>query len=178
MSSLARRYAGALFEVADQKGVVDQVASDLAEIDAALGDPRVQAVVRRPDLSSHTVAELIGKLSEGRNELVVNLLKALKSRRRHPVLLDLRASYDELVRRSRGEILGTAESARPIDDAQKEALEELADRLSGRKVILRFEHDPELIGGVRLRLGNTLYDGSVAAALEELQQKLLRAPLV
>ena len=57
MTSLARRYAGALFEVAEQKGVVEKVAADLAAIDDALADPQVQAVVRRPDLSAQTIAK-------------------------------------------------------------------------------------------------------------------------
>lgn len=177
MSPLARRYARALFEVAQEKGVVDAIAADIASIDGALADEGLRALVAREDLSGRAVAQLLGKLGEGRHALVGNLLTALESRRRHPVLLELRAAFDHFVREARGELVGVAESARPLDGESEQALAQLAGRLSGRKVDLRFEHEPELIGGVRLRLGNTLYDGSIATRLEELHQRLLDAPL-
>lgn len=177
MTSLARRYARALFEVAQERDAVDPVAADLAAIDTVLQDPELRGIVAREDLSARAISGLTSRLAEGRHELVQNLLHTLESRRRHTVLLGLRESYDALVRAARGEITGTAEVAREVGDEQRRALEELAGRLSGKRVHLRFQQAPELIGGVRLRLGNTLYDGSVATRLEELQKKLLEAPL-
>jgi len=177
MSQLARRYARALFEVAQDKGAIDAVASDLAAIDGVLADPTVRGAVARSDLPGRAVNVLLGRLAEGRSPLTQNLLRAMGSRRRHPALLELRAAFDLLARESRGELAGIAETARPLGDEQRRALMDLAGRLSGRTVELQFQDNPELIGGVRLRLGNTLYDGSVASALEELHKKLLSAPL-
>ena len=177
MTVLARRYARALFEVAESKGAVDAVAADLAAIDGALADAELRAFVSRTDLSGRAVSALVGRLGEGRHELLRNLLTAIEHRRRHAVLLDLRVAFDDLVRASRGEVIGMAESARPLGDEQRDALRDLASRLSGRQVQLEFQEDTQLIGGVRLRLGNTLYDGSVATQLAELRHKMLDAPL-
>ena len=74
--------------------------------------------------------------------------------------------------RDRGEVEGVAESAHPLGDDELKALTELASRLSGKQVVLTAAHKPELIGGVRLVVGNVLYDGSLRAALDQLQDKL------
>jgi F-type H+-transporting ATPase subunit delta len=173
MSVLARRYARALFEVAEARAAVDAVAADLASIDAVFADPELRTHVLRSDLSARAVGSLLARLGEGRHELVRNLLRALGQRRRHHVLPDLAAAFEAIARDARGEIAGVAESAGPLGDAERDALRALAGRLSGRSVHLEFHEDPELIGGVRLRLGNTLYDGSVAATLAGLRQRLL-----
>lgn len=175
MTVLAHRYARALFEVAEVREAVDAVAADLKAIDGALADPELRAFVSRSDLSGRAVDALAGRLGDGRHDLVRNLLSALARRRRHGVLLDLCEAFDTLARAARGEVAGVAESARALGDEQRDALRDLAGRLAGRTVHLDFQEDPELIGGVRLRLGNTLYDGSVATQLESLEHRLLGA---
>ena len=101
-----------------------------------------------------------------------NLVGVLQHRRRLEVLPDLPTAFRDLLMQDRGEVEGTAESAHPLDDAELEALTNLASRLSGKKVVLTAAHKPELIGGVRLVVGNVLYDGSLRAALEQLEGKL------
>ena len=178
MTAIARRYARALFEVAVAKSALDAVADDVRAVtDEITGDGDLADWLARGDLSAGAIAKLLDGLAQGRHPLVQNLLRTLRERRRHPVLLELRQEFDRLVRESKGEILGIAESARPLGAEQRQELSDLASRLSGKQVRLEFHENPELIGGVRLRLGNTLYDGSVATVLEELQQRLLSAPL-
>ncbi|MGA0868373.1 MAG: F0F1 ATP synthase subunit delta, partial [Planctomycetota bacterium] len=83
--------------------------------------------------------------------------------------------FDELVRQARGEVRGRVETAGPIDEAQRGSIQELASKLAGRSVALEFSDNPALLGGVRLQLGNTLYDGSVATRLGALRQRLLNS---
>jgi F-type H+-transporting ATPase subunit delta len=99
----------------------------------------------------------------------------LQQRRRLDVLFDLGPAYRAMVMNARGEVDGVAESAHALDAQELAALAELASRLSGKKVKLTTAHRPELLGGVRLRVGNVLYDGSLRATLDQLEQKLQQA---
>ncbi len=78
---------------------------------------------------------------------------------------------------ARGEILGVLESAKSVDELAVREMEGRATRLAGKKVTLEVKVDEELIGGVRIRIGNTLYDGSVATAIEDLHRRLMDAPI-
>lgn len=177
MSSLARRWAMALFEVAHARGALETVAQDLAGIDAVVADPGIRAVVARPELPPSVRKTIVARLGEGRHEFVRNLLEALGARRRLAVLLDLRAAFDALVLESKNEVIAVVESAHAIADPMRGQLVAMAHRLSGRVAHLQFKLKPELVGGIRLRVGNTLWDGSVAAALDELRLRLLEVPL-
>ena len=75
------------------------------------------------------------------------------------------------------EVDGILETPRPLSDAEVASLATLASSLSGLKVTLAVKDNPDLIGGVRLRVGNTLYDGSVQAALQQLEKQLLAVPI-
>ena len=172
MTLLAKRYASALFTLAKDKGAVDAVAADLASLHGELHAPGALALIGSPDVAADERAKILGKLTEGRHELIANLVGVLQHRRRLEVLADLPAAFRELWMLDRGEVEGVAESAHPLGDDELEALSDLAGRLSGKKVVLTAAHKPELIGGVRLVVGNVLYDGSLRAALEQLQTKL------
>lgn len=172
MTLLAKRYASALFSLAKEKGALEALASDLAIVHAELATPAARAMLTSPDVSAAERQQVLAKLSAGRHQLLVNLFGVLQHRRRLEVLLDLPAAFRELLMVERGEIEGTAESAHPLSADELQSLTGLASRLSGLKVQLTAGHRPDLIGGVRLRIGNVLYDGSLRAALTQLEQKL------
>jgi F-type H+-transporting ATPase subunit delta len=172
MTLLAKRYASALFTLAKDKGAVDAVASDLAALHGELHAPGASALLTSPDVAADERSKVLAKLTEGRHELLVNLVGVLQHRRRLEVLADLPVAFRELLMQDRGEVEGVAQSAHPLGDDELKALTELASRLSGKKVVLTAAHKPELIGGVRLVVGNVLYDGSLRAALDQLQNKL------
>ncbi|MCC6785698.1 MAG: ATP synthase F1 subunit delta [Planctomycetes bacterium] len=177
MSTLSRRWARALFEVAASQSAVDAVAADLAGIDGVLADPELREFIARPELQATARQVIQQRLGEGRHALVRNLLGVLAERRRLGLLLELRLAFDELVLSSRGEVRGLVETAHALGEAERERLAATAAKLSGRVVHLAVQVKPELIGGIRLRVGNTLWDGSVAQALDELRERLLEAPL-
>lgn len=172
MTLLAKRYASALFTLAKDKGALDAIASDLAALHGELHAPHAAELLTSPDVSAEERKQILAKLSEGRHELVKNLFGVLEHRRRLEVLTDLPAAFRALFLQERGEVEGTAESAHPLSDEELAALTALAGRLSGKKVVLKSAHKPELLGGVRLIVGNVLYDGSLRAALEQLEQQL------
>lgn len=172
MTLLAKRYATALFALAKDKGAADAVASDMAALHGELHSPGADALLSSPDVGVDERTKILAKLTEGRHELVVNLVGVLQRRRRLEVLADMPTAFRDLYMEDRGEVEGTAESAHPLGDEELKALTDLANRLSGKKVVLTASHRPDLIGGVRLIVGNVLYDGSLRAALTQLQDKL------
>ena len=177
MTLLARRYANALFLAAREKGAVAAVGKDLEVLHAVLAAPAARAVLLSPDLKATERERLLEKLAAGRNPLVKGLLQTALHRRRLEMLPALQPAFRELELKERGEVEGVAETARPLDPADVQQVTALAQKLAGKKVLLRVEVHPELIGGLRLKLGNELYDGSVSTALAQLEQKLLQAAL-
>ena len=166
-----------MFQLAEKHGVVEQVAADLAKLDETLESAGMRALVVSPETTASRRRQLLMKIVEGGHQLTQNLIEVVLERRRQAVLPELRGAYDELARASRGEVLGVVETAQPMDTVLHKVVEETASRLTGKRVSLSVKENPSLIGGVRIYVGNTLYDGSVATTLEQLERQLRDAPL-
>lgn len=177
MTLLAKRYATALHRLANEAGALDAVARDVRAIAAELASPVARALLTSPDVGIAERTRVLDKLSAGRHPLVVNLVGVLHHRRRLEVLFDLQPAMHALLLEQRGEVEGVVETPRPLGDKELQALAALASRLSGKKVTLTMVLRPEVLGGVRLRVGNVLYDGSMQASLEQLQSRLLQASI-
>lgn len=174
MSLLARRYATALHLAAKEQGAADQVLDDLTAVHAALAAPLL-SMLQSPDLTADERQRVLATLGRGRHQLVQNLLQLLQHRHRLEVLPALQPAYRELVMQERGQQDGVVETPLPLDQDELMHLQQLASRLSGKQVSLTTKLRPELIGGVRLLVGNVLFDGSVKSALDQLEQQLLQA---
>jgi F-type H+-transporting ATPase subunit delta len=120
---------------------------------------------------------VLANLTAGRHPMLANFIGVLQQRRRLEVLFEIYPAFRAIVMAQRGEVEGTAESPHPLDEAQMSSLTALAGRLSGKQVQLHAAIRPELLGGVRLRVGNVLYDGSLRAALDQLASKLSQAAI-
>lgn len=177
MTLLGKRYATALHLLAAKQGAVETVDADLRVLHGALAPAAARALLTSPDVRAVEREQVLGKLGQGRHPLVQKLLGVLQHRRRLEVLFDLYPAFHALVLADRGEVEGVAETPHALGEAELAALQALAGRLSGKKVSLAVAIRPELLGGVRLRVGNVLYDGSMAAQLSQLEQKLLQAAI-
>jgi F-type H+-transporting ATPase subunit delta len=177
MTLLAKRYAEALYAPAKGRGAIDAVGGELASLHQALQAPGARALLTSPDVTPAERSRLFGRLAQSSHPLVANLIGVLQHRRRIDALFDLHPAFRALAMADRGEVEGTAESAHPLDAAELQALGALAGRLSGKKVQLTTALRPELLGGVRLRIGNVLHDGSLLAALDQLERKLSQATI-
>lgn len=177
MTLLAKRYAQALHALATEQGAAAAVAKDLAALHEVVSDATVRALLTSPDVPAPERARILEKLTAGRHSLVTNTIGVLQQRRRLEVLFDLFPAFRALEMAAHGEVDGVVESAMALDPADVEALTALAGRLSGKKVHTTVAVRPDLLGGVRLRIGNVLYDGSLRAALVQLEQKLQQVPV-
>lgn len=177
MTLLAKRYASALLMAARSAAAEDAVAADLAAVHAAVQAEGVRQMLASPDFTELERARVLGKLTSGRHKLVDNLVKVLQHRHRIDVLFDIQPAFRALLMAQRGEQEGIVETARPLAAEDESRLREVAGKIAGRKVALTVQVRPELVGGVRLRIGNVLYDGSLQSALTQLEKKLLQATI-
>jgi len=177
VSLLAKRYAHALFGAASKVDAVDAVSADLASLQTVLADPTVRAIALDPDSRKQVRSAALRHLVVDAHSLTSNLVEVLLERRREQLLPELHQAFRLLALAMRGEAEGVLETAKEIGEAELARIEETVSRVHGKKVALTVKQNPDLIGGVRIYIGTTLYDGSVATALEELERRLMEAPL-
>jgi F-type H+-transporting ATPase subunit delta len=172
VTSLAERYAGALFDLADQRRALDEIASDLRELRAmmqASGD--FVRLIRSPVLSREEQAKGIAAIAEraGVSVLTRNFLGVVAHNRRlFAVPAMIEAFLAELAKR-RGEVTAQVTAAQALSQAQLEALNQQLRRGLGSRVSLDVTVDPTLIGGIVVRLGSRMIDASIKNKLQRLQ---------
>lgn len=172
-STIARPYAEAVFRLADAAGKLAEWSATLGALAQVARNERVRAALSDPNLPPAKVAGLFisilaGKLS-GEAE---NLVRVLAENRRLDVLDEVRAQFDALRNEREGVIEAEIQSAFPLENAQLADLVARLEKKTGRKVKARVRLDRELIGGVRVVMGDKVIDASVRAQLGALQSAL------
>jgi F-type H+-transporting ATPase subunit delta len=172
VSGLAERYAAALFDLADERRILDDVASDLRQLRAMLqASPDLLRLIRSPILSRDEQSKGIGALAERADfaPLVRDFLAVVaRNRRLFAVPAMIEAFLAQLAAR-RGEITAEVSAAQPLSDAQLAALNEQLRRSVGSRVSVDIHVDPALIGGMVVKLGSRMVDGSIKSKLQRLQ---------
>jgi F-type H+-transporting ATPase subunit delta len=173
--SIARRYAQALFSTAMKAGTVERVETDLEMIDALLRtSPRLLRILRAPTIGAAEKKELARRLFESQiSNLTLRFLSLLIDKRREGVLPEINREFRSLSYGARGILPVTATVATHLTAEERARLIEALVRRTGKTIELSEEVDPELIGGMVLRLGDTIIDGSVAGQLRRLRQQLV-----
>jgi F-type H+-transporting ATPase subunit delta len=172
VSGLAERYASALFDLADERRILDEVAANLRELRAMLqasGD--FLRLIRSPVLSRDQQAKAIGMVAEraGLSPLVRDFLAVVaRNRRLFAVPAMIEAFLAKLAAR-RGEVTAEVFAAQPLSEAQLAALNEQLRRSIGSRVSVDVRVDPGLIGGLVVKLGSRMVDGSIKSKLQRLQ---------
>jgi F-type H+-transporting ATPase subunit delta len=172
VSGLAERYAAALFDLADERRMLDEVATNLRDLRAMLqasGD--FLRLIRSPGLSRGQQAKAIGMLAErsGLSPLVRDFLAVVARNRRLfavPVMIE---SFLAKLAARRGEVTAEVLAAQSLSEAQLAALNEQLRRSIGSRVTVDVRIDPGLIGGLVVKLGSRMVDGSIKSKLQRLQ---------
>lgn len=172
VSGLAARYAAALFELADERLDLDAVADNLRELRAMLRDsPELSRLIRSPVLSREAQGQAIAALAEraGLARLTADFLAVVaRNRRLFAVPAMIEAFLAKLAER-RGEVTAEVTTAAPLSEAQHAALIEQLRRAVGRRVTVDTRVDPALLGGMVVRVGSRMIDGSLRSKLQRLQ---------
>jgi F-type H+-transporting ATPase subunit delta len=172
LSELAQRYAAALFELADERKELDQVANDLVTIRAAIQEsPDLQRLLSSPLLDraqqGRALAALLERLGVG--VTVRNFVAVAARNRRLFALKPMADAFLADLARRRGEVRAEVVSARPLSDAQHQRLLEMLRRATGGKVAVDAAVDESLIGGLVVRVGSRQIDTSLKTKLSRLQ---------
>ncbi|MGH2402793.1 MAG: ATP synthase F1 subunit delta [Candidatus Limnocylindria bacterium] len=168
----ARRYADAAFEIGRADGTLETWERDLAALREALGDEQLRRLVEHPAIPFAEKEKVLTRVVSGVSRQPLNLA-LLMIRRGRPGAIDAMVDrFGELVRRERGISLAEVRTARPLEDAQRTAVEDRLRALTGDRIEINEVVDESLIGGLSVRIGDRLYDASVRSRLERLRARL------
>lgn len=172
----ARRYAKALFELAAEAAQVDKVRGDLSDLAKTFEtNDELRALVENPGFTPEAKKKAITAIAQrmGVAPLLLSTLKLLVDRRRINALGDLAEAFAALAERKSGRVRAEIITASPLPDAYYTQLEATLSEVTGRKVSILKRTDPSIIGGVVTRIGDTVFDGSIANRLKDIKATLL-----
>jgi F-type H+-transporting ATPase subunit delta len=176
MEEIASVYARSLFEVAKEQDKLDLVRDQLGAFADALDETReLQMFFFSPYFSTAEKQDGLDKAVSDADPIVVNFLKLLIENHRMPVIFRVRREFDRLWRQENKLLPVTVTSAVELD---KGTVKQIGDRIAeqtGRKVDLAATVEPEILGGLVVRVGNSILDASIRNRLEQLRKQVARA---
>ena len=171
-----KRYAQALFGLGQEQERVEAWLDQLRQAQLALSDSVISAYVRSPRVRLEQKMELVQQLLSGLDKLVVNAIGLLISRRALAILPAIVREYSALLDDQQGRLQATATSAVALSDEQRTRLGTLLHQVLDKEVVLEVREDPELIGGIVVKVGDQVIDGSVRTRLQQLRRQLVEQP--
>jgi F-type H+-transporting ATPase subunit delta len=176
MEEIAAVYARSLFEVAQEQGKLDEVREQLGQFaDAMQDDHDLQVFFFSPYFSTQEKDDGLDRAVSGADPTVVNFLKLLIENHRMPVIFRVRRGYDELWEEENKLLPVQVTSAVALDET---TVKQIGDRIAsqtGRRVDLSATVEPDILGGIVVRVGNQVLDASVRNRLEQLRKQVARA---
>jgi len=170
-ASLQGRYASALFDLASEQGAVTAVESDLDKLgDAIAATPDLAGLIRNPQIGRDAAAKAMDAVAQvlGLSDLTKKFLGVLAGNRRLSALPQVVGAFAAIAAAQRGEVSAEVSSAHPLTDAQLKALTEKLKAREGREVKLKAKVDPEILGGLVVRIGSKQIDSSIRTRLNTL----------
>jgi ATP synthase F1 delta subunit len=175
VEEIAQVYARSLFEVARDQGKIDDVREQLSELADALDEDRsLSTFFFSPYFSTEEKKDGLHKAIDGADPIFMNFLELLLEKHRMPVIYRIRRDYDELWREENKLLPVQVTSAIELDD---QVVKNLTDRIAeqtDRKIELTTTVEPDILGGIVLRVGNSILDASIRNRLEQLRRQVAR----
>ncbi len=176
MEEIARVYSEALFEVAKDKGSLDEIHEQLGELADQVAENRdLQVFFFSPYFSSQEKRDGISKAVTGGNAELVNFLEVLAEKHRMPALFRIRRRFDELWAKENERLAVTLTSAIELDPSVVESVGAEIERKTGKTIELTSQVDESIIGGLVLQVGNRVLDTSIRSRLEKLRKEVAQA---
>jgi F-type H+-transporting ATPase subunit delta len=176
LKALAERYAGALVDVALENKQADQVKKELAafadmvresdDLHAFLANPSITRAIKHA-----AIEQLVARM--GASRTLRNYLFVIVDQRRAGMLIEIEQAFSALLDARQGITQATVTSAMELTSAERAEIDAALAKLTGRKVQAQCTTDPSLIGGAVVRIGSTIYDGSVRAQLDRMRAKMI-----
>lgn len=174
-STLAKRYAQAVFELAQEKQILAEVGADLAELAKVIKEtPELLALLAAPKLSVDRKKQLLAEIFANAQPVVVNTLQILIDKKRVNEAGSLAAEFAKLAAAAQGTAEATVYSTRELTVEERESISSaFAKRVGKQSLTITNEIDPSLLGGVRIQIGNHIYDSSLVSKLDRLKRELI-----
>ncbi|MBW3607035.1 MAG: ATP synthase F1 subunit delta [Actinobacteria bacterium] len=175
MEEIGEVYGRSLFAVAQEQDKLDEIREQLGQFADALQDNRDLAVFFfSPYFSTSEKKEGLEKTLEGADETLVNFLELLIEKHRMPAVFRIRSYYDGLWEQENKILPVQISTATELDGA---TVKQIGDRISkdtGQKIELTADVDPDILGGIVLRVGNSILDASIRNRLDNLRKHVAR----
>ena len=176
MEEIAEVYARALFEVAKDRDVLDTVRDQLDEFADAVNDNRDMAVFFfSPYFSTEEKKAALARAVTDAEPIFMNFLEALVERHRMPAIFRTRTRFGQLWDEEHKLLPVDVTSAVDLDERTVKAIGDRVRQQTGRTVELSSHVDPDILGGIVLRVGNFILDASIANRLEQLRKQVAQA---
>jgi len=176
MEEIAQVYARSLFQVARDQDKLDGLREQLGQVADALEEHReLQTFFFSPYFSTEEKQEALARVIEGGDPVLMNFLKLLIENRRMPVIFRIRHQYERLWEEENRTLPVEITSAVELDEQTTESLGRTIGERAGRRVTLSARVDPDIIGGIVLRVGNSILDASIRNRLEQLRRHVAQA---
>ena len=173
--TVARPYAEAAFKLAQERGTLAQWSGQLALLETVVGDERVAALIGDPKSSAAEIEALVlGVCGERLDGAGRNFVQVLAMNARLPLLGEIRRLFEARKAEHEGILEATIQSAFPLQEAERGRLVARLEAKYGRKVSAAVEIHPELLGGCRIVVGDSVFDASVRGHLDSMATALAR----
>jgi F-type H+-transporting ATPase subunit delta len=176
VEEIADVYSRSLFEVANEHDKLDRIRDELATIaDALAQDRQLQVFFFSPYFSTEEKRDGLRRMVVDGDPAVVNFLELLVEKHRMPVLFRIRRQFDVLYDRANRRLPVHVTSAVPLDEGVVRELERRIHEQTGQNVQLESRVDEDILGGIVLRVGNSILDASIRHRLEQLRREVAKA---
>jgi ATP synthase F1 delta subunit len=175
MEEIAEVYSRALFEAAKENGALDRVHDELDQFADALGEDRNLQVFLFSPYFSEEKKSGIGQIVDDADERLFNFLELLAERHRMPALFRIRRDFDAMWAEENKLLPVSVTSAVELDQAIVEDIGREIEQQTGRRVELSSSVDPDVLGGLKVSVGNLVLDATVRNRLEQLRKQVARA---
>lgn len=176
MKSASLQYANALADVAFEQGAAEPTLKQLADFHTAFAvSPELRNALASPAVpveAKHGVIDRIA-MRIGAGKIIRNFLFLIADHHRTHILPEIVAAFESVVRQRQGIDEAEISSAVELSAAQKKRFTQTLERITGKKIEAKYSLDPALLGGAVVRVGDTIYDGSVRSSLNEMRARLV-----
>ena len=175
MRSASLQYANALADIALEQGAAEPTAKQLSAFGAVYAESaELRTFLASPAVTiegKHAVIEKI-IVRMGASKILRNFLFVIADHRRTALIPEIIATFQQVIRQRQGVAEAEISSAVELSAAQKKELAATLARLTGKKIETKYSLDPALLGGAVVRIGDTIYDGSLRSRLNEMRARL------
>ena len=175
--TVARRYAAALADVVGQPNETNEVQAELLQFEKIMTEsPLLGEIFGNPSVpyeqKSKVLETLLGKTKP--RPTTANFLRVLLRNQRLAELPFVNQRFAAVLQERAGVVAAEITTAQPLAETEKTALQARLEAVTGKKVLLKYQINDEIIGGIVTRIGSTIYDGSVKSQLENLKTQLIK----